>query len=197
MRFHRRRLCDVGIYALVSILFSILTFLTVSSNPDTFQPRSLRILFLTCIVASWPFNLISTISTLWVFVTDTSRNPEVRFLTISSPLLFPAIVGIFCGLAGSCLLVLAQSTWVWVASQVGILWLLSLIVLGLASLVVMSTYLLGLFFLAARIRWCSESDLDTPSAHKREATVLQIDEDAESPQKTVATIPTQDSELIF
>lgn len=199
MRFPRRRLCDVGIYGLVSVLISVLPFNTVLKHPETFQPDAIRKLFLICVTISWPLNLMAAILSLLLYLNDTSKHPEKRYLTPPDHLLTPAIYGILCAVLGSSLLVVSQCVWVFVASRVGIVWVLCLVVLGLAWLVITTASLIASLFLAIRTRCSRGDDCESPAnrIQQRDATVLQIDQDSSSPQKVVATIPNKDSELVF
>lgn len=192
--FPRRHLRDLAATALLTSTVSLFPFAVVYREENAFQPIVLRTLFLTFLVVSWPFSVSSAVLAVIVLTQLDKQAPEERYLhRKDSHKVAASLVASFFALVGNCFVVAAQLLWVYVASRVGIVWLLCLVVLGLAMLLVITTSSCTIFVSAMRVRLESDSERQGLP----EVSVLQIDPDNSSPQSIMRIVSKQNSDLVF
>lgn len=203
MRLLRRHILDVSLTGTAAALLSLFPFVVVYKNPEALQPSPLRSVFLIAIVVSWPLFILFFIPSMIVYFRLRTSEPGARYLTSSNVSELTAIaVSATMGVLASFCLLIAQAIWVWTASRVGIVWVLALVVLGLALVVINTVSIIAVCVRAIRVKSSGEelSKMSTPAkrcSHPQEVTVLQIDKDIYSPQRVVAAIPKPGSELTF
>jgi len=202
---------NIGITTLLTAIVSTSPFTAVYSNITTFQPQFLRTVFLLCIAFSWPFLLASTATSLYVFLTLRREQPQPRYVFATDALALQNVLwSTLVAVLAYVLLIVAQAIWIYAAARVGIIWLLSLVVLGMAVLVVFAAMMLGVASHVMRLQADTAMQSSRKVSSMRAATdqpavsttgpgevVLRLDKDDSSPQNIVATIPKHDSRLDF
>lgn len=192
----RRRLLDLFFSGLLTSLISTFPFYTIHRDSSLFQPPSARLAFLLSIVLSWPCNLASSLISLIIYRLHRASEPDSLRLTPDDHTLLAALVAAAAfATLGLAFLLVAQAVWIYVAARARVVWLLCLVVLGLAMLVVVNASVVAVCVQAIRVRANSEDG--KLGKEERMDVVLQIASDENSPQNVVAKISRHDSDLVF
>lgn len=203
LAFHRRRVHHMTASSLFTIFVSIFPFMTIYTHHKAFQPQSLRLALLVCITTSWACSVCSILISVAVVHIHRTTFPTRQYLSKDDKLYLNLfLLAVILASSGCCLVIVSQAIWTYIASKVGIIWILCLAVLGLALLVGVLGSSCFLFGRAMRVRTQDRYhdvglDVHQSKSQHSEEVQLEIDKDAFSPQRIVATIPANDSELVF
>lgn len=203
LSLHRSRVHHLTATSLLTLFVSVFPFMTIYTHHKAFQPHSLRLALLVCITTSWASNVCSIFISAATVHFHTVTYPNRHYFSKEDiPYLNLLLLAVILASSGCCLVIISQAIWTYIASKVGIIWVLCLAVLGLALLFGMLGTSCYLFGRVMRVRAQDRHqdvglELHRSKSRHSEEVQLEIDKDAFSPQRIVATIPANDSELVF